>query len=188
VARARARENQVLTDEQIRRVVAASLALDEDFGRLVMLLAATGARFAQVQRMRVADVQAEQRRVMVPESYKGRKQAAAHIRVPVGADTLAVLEAATSGRPASAPLLERWRHVQVKTEERRNICEIWERGQRGPWTTASEMTRQWAQACADAGLPSATSLTRSGTRRSSGDCASASRSGWWQPSTTPRWR
>ena len=156
VARALARENQILTDEQIRRVIAASLALDEDFGRLVILLAATGARFAQIRRMRVADVQPEKHRVMVPESYKGRKQTAAHIRVPVGADTLAMLEVATIGRPAGAPLLERWRHVQVKTGERRNICEIWERGERGPWTTASEMTRAWTRACAEAKLPAAT--------------------------------
>jgi len=86
---------------------------------------------------------------MVPESYKGRKQAAAYIRVQTGADTLAVLARAVAGRPATAPLLERWRHVQVKTAERRNACQVWERGERGPWSTASEMSRLWSQACAD---------------------------------------
>lgn len=154
--RAQARENQVLPDDQIRRIVAAAIALDEDFGRLVVLLAATGARFAQVRRMRVADVQAEQGRVMVPESFKGKKQAAAYIRVQVGNDTLGTLAAVTQGRGPGAPLLERWRHVQVRTDARRNATQVWERGERGPWTTASEMTRMWQQACENAGLPPTT--------------------------------
>lgn len=156
VQRAHARDNQILPDDQIRRIVAAALALDDDFGRLVVLLAATGARFAQVRRMRVADVQAEQGRVMVPESFKGKKQAATYIRVQVGADTLGVLAPAIAGRPAGAPLLERWRHVQVKTAERRSAAQIWERGERGAWTTASEMSRLWRQVCDDAGLPPTT--------------------------------
>ncbi|WP_066827835.1 tyrosine-type recombinase/integrase [Sphingomonas mali] len=154
--RAQARENQILTDDQIRRVVATALTLDDDFGRMVVMLAATGARFAQLRRMRVADVQAEQRRVMVPESYKGRRDAAAYVRVQVGTDTLAILAPAIEGRPATAPLLERWRHVQVKTAERRNAAQVWERGERGPWATASEMARLWSQACRDAGLPPTT--------------------------------
>jgi integrase len=154
--RAQARESQILTDDQIRRVVAAALTLDDDFGRMVVMLAATGARFAQLRRMRVIDVQAEQRRVMVPESYKGRRDAATYVRVQVGTDTLAILAPAIQGRPATAPLLERWRHVQVKTAERQNVTQIWERGERGPWATASEMTRLWSQACRDAGLPPTT--------------------------------
>ena len=156
VRRAQARENQILSDDQIRRVVAAALLLDDDFGRMVVMLAATGARFAQLRRMQVADVQAEQHRVMVPESYKGRRNATAYIRVQVGPDTLAILAPAIEGRPATAPLLERWRHVQVKTAERRNATQVWERGERGPWATASEMARFWSQACRDAGLPPTT--------------------------------
>jgi len=156
VAKAKARDNQVLPDEQVRRIVAAALALDADFGRLVTLLAATGARFAQLRRMCVGDVQAGQGRVMVPESFKGKKQATAYIRVQVGADTLGVLAAAVAGRPAGAPLLERWRHVQVKTAERKNTTQIWERGERGPWSTPSEMTRLWHQTCEDAQVPPST--------------------------------
>lgn len=156
VAKAKARDNQILADEQVRRIVAAALALDEDFGRLVTLLAATGARFAQVRRMCVGDVQAEQGRVMVPESFKGKKHATAHIRVQVGADTLGVLAPAVEGRPQGAPLLERWRYVQVKTEERRNATQVWERHERGPWVTPSEMTRLWHQACENAEVPAST--------------------------------
>ena len=150
-----ARDNQILPDEQIRRIIAAALALDEDFGRLVVLLAATGARFAQLRRMTVADVQAERSRVMVPESFKGKTRATAHIRVQLGSDTLAVLAPAVAGRPLSAPLLERWRCVQVKTDARRNATQVWERDTRGPWATASEMTRLWRRACEDAGLGTA---------------------------------
>jgi len=149
---AKARDNQVVSDDQIRRIVAAALALDEDFGRLVLLLAATGARFAQLRRLTVGDVQAEQGRVMVPESFKGKRRATAYIRVQVGADTLSALAPAIEGRPLSAPLLERWRYVQVKTGERRNACQVWERDTRGPWMTASEMTRFWNRACEDAGV------------------------------------
>ncbi len=152
IARAKARDNQILADDQIRRIIAAALALDQDFGRLVVLLAATGARFAQVKRMSVADVQVAHGRVMVPESFKGSKQATAYIRVAVGADTLGVLAPVLEGRPLSAPLLERWRHVQVKTAERRSATQIWERDERGLWSTASEMTRLWHQACEDAGM------------------------------------
>jgi len=121
--RAKARDNQVLPDDVIRRIIAAALSLDEDFGRLVVLLAATGARFAQVRRMTVGDVQAGQGRVMVPESFKGKRRAPDYIRVQVGADTLSALAPAIEGRPLSAALLERWRYVQVKTEERRNATE-----------------------------------------------------------------
>jgi hypothetical protein len=102
--------------------------------------------------MTVADVQAEQGRVLVPESFKRKRRGHAFIRLQVGADTLAVLAPAIEGRPTSAPLLERWRYVQVKTDERRNATQVWERDARGPWATASEMTRLWNRACADAGL------------------------------------
>ncbi|HWU95778.1 MAG TPA: integrase, partial [Sphingomonas sp.] len=108
-----ARDNQILTDDEVRAIVAAAMAIDEDFGRLVVLLAATGARFSQIARMTVGDVQAEQGRLMVPQSFKGRKRVLAHIRTPVGADTLGVLAPVVEGRAASAPLLEHWRHQQV---------------------------------------------------------------------------
>jgi integrase len=144
-----ARENQILTDEQVRRVVAAAIGVDEDLGRLVVLLAATGARFSQIARMRVGDVQAEYLRVLVPQSFKGKKRSVEYTRVQVGADTLATLAPITTGRPAAAPLLERWRLRQTAPME-------WERVERGPWATSSEMTRLWKRAVAKAGLPDST--------------------------------
>jgi hypothetical protein len=47
--------------------------------------------------MCVADVQPEQLRLMVPESYKSGKQAGTYIRVQVGADTVAILAPAIEG-------------------------------------------------------------------------------------------
>jgi integrase len=144
-----ARENQILSDDQVRGVVAAAIAIDEDFGRLVVLLAATGARFSQIARMSVADVQAEQMRLMIPQSFKGRKRVLQYVRVSVGADMLAAIAPVTAGRPASAPLLEHWRMKQVTAVE-------WVRDYRGAWATPSEMLRMWQRAVADAGLPAST--------------------------------
>ena len=144
-----ARDNQILGDNEVRAIVAAAMAIDEDFGRLVVLLAATGARFSQIARMTVGDVQAEQGRLMVPQSFKGKKRMLSHIRTPVGPDTLAVLAPVLEGRPSSAPLLEHWRHRQVGPME-------WERVDRGPWTSPSAMLRPFRRAAEDAGLPAST--------------------------------
>lgn len=149
VLTAAARDNQILTDDEVRRIVAAAMALDEDFGRLVVLLAATGARFSQVARMTVGDVQAARGRLMLPQSFKGRKRALSYIRVAVGADTLGVLAPVIADRPPSAPLLEHWRHKQVGPMK-------WERLDRGPWASSSAMLRPFQRAVADAGLPAST--------------------------------
>jgi integrase len=146
---ASARENQILTDDQVRKIVATAIAIDADFGRLVTLLAATGARFSQIARMRVGDVQADQSRLMVPQSFKGRKRQLEYVRVQVGRDTLAALEPVVAGREASALLLEHWRHRQIGPME-------WERVERGPWSTPSEMARMWKRAIEAAGLPTTT--------------------------------
>jgi len=122
--------------------------------------------------------------VMVPESYKGKKRACAHIRVQVGGDTLATLKPVLEDRPASALLLERWRYTQVKRADRTDAATVWERGERGAWTTASQMTRMWNQACKDAGLPPPPSPMRCATLRSYGACGSGCPSVWSRPSTT----
>ncbi|WP_439570698.1 tyrosine-type recombinase/integrase [Sphingomonas sp.] len=144
-----ARDNQILSDDEVRRIVAAALRLEEDFGRLVALLAATGARFSQLARMTVGDVQAEQARLMIPQSFKGRKRQLQYIRVQVGQDILAALRPVTEGRTLSAPLLEHWRHRQTGPME-------WVRVDRGPWSAPSEMTRMWKRTVTAAGLPAAT--------------------------------
>jgi integrase len=142
-----ARVNQVLGDEQVRSIVRAAAEIDEDgdFGRLVLVLAATGARFSQISRMLVQDLQCEQARLLVPHSRKGQGQG--YIRVPVDVGVIEALAPATESRDPQAPLLERWRVRQIGPASR-------ERVERGPWKTASEMTRKWQKVRAALDLPS----------------------------------
>ena len=57
-----ARDNQILTDEEVGAILQAACEVDQEQGfdgdlyRIVVCLAATGARYAQVRRMRVGDV------------------------------------------------------------------------------------------------------------------------------------
>ncbi|WP_375778576.1 hypothetical protein ACE103_05285 [Bradyrhizobium sp. ma5] len=108
-----ARDNQILSDEKVGIVLRSARAIDEkqDFDgglyRLVVCLAATGARYAQVRRMRVGDAQRAQQRLMVPGSYKGRGGNGGSIPVPVGDDVIEALLPAIVGRPSDALLFER---------------------------------------------------------------------------------
>ncbi|WP_323810132.1 tyrosine-type recombinase/integrase [Sphingobium baderi] len=135
-----ARENQVLEDAQIRQIVQAAREHDEegDFALLVLLLAATGARFSQLARMRVCDVQFDQARLMVPPSSKGRGKAKSYIRIQVGQDVLMVLRGFCEGRRSDAILLERWHHRQTGPM-------AWQRTGRQGWKTPSEMRRPWIE-------------------------------------------
>jgi integrase len=134
------RENQILSEAQRDRLLRAVKDFDAeqewdgDLYRLVVVLAATGTRFGQVARMRVGDVQRKAGRLMVPTSRKGKGQKIAATPVPVGKDVLEALLPATTGRNSEAPLLERWRHRQVRGNK-------WERDARGPWQAAAELDR-----------------------------------------------
>lgn len=133
---------QVLPDAEIRRLVDAAFAVDEtgDFGRLVLVMAATGARHSQVARITVGDVQVARGRIMVPPSNKGRAgKRPTPIAVPVGADVIERLQVALAGRRGHEPLLLHWRHRQVGPV-------TWERVDRGPWATASAALRLWDRA------------------------------------------
>jgi integrase len=139
-----ARDNQILSDAQVGALIAAAREIDseQDFDgdllRIIVVLAATGARFSQAVRLRVGDLQRDRRRLLVPKSRKGRgAKSAAPIPVPVGSDVLDALLPAVTGRASDAPLLEHWRHVQRPGETR------WHRDTRGPWRSSSELTRAW---------------------------------------------
>lgn len=153
-----ARDKQALSDADVRRIIEAAVAVDTrdewegDLSRLVIVLAATGARFSQVCRMAVGDVQTSQTRLMVPVSRKGRgTKAATHIAVRVGSDVIASLRPAIAGRRASEPLLERWRHKQIKNDQGGHPR--WVRDSRGPWMNSTELTRPWLEITKIAGLP-----------------------------------
>lgn len=138
-----ARDNQILTDGDVARLLKAAREIDAeqnwdgDLFRLVLALAATGARFSQIARMRVSDCQITAGRLLVPVSRKGRGGKTGTITVPVGRDVLDELVPVVTGRPADAPLLERWRAVQVKGGI------TWQRSGRGPWQSAAELVRPW---------------------------------------------
>jgi integrase len=111
------------------------------------VLAATGARFSQVARLRVRDVLVNDLRIMVPRSAKGKgAKLAAHIGVPVGEDVIERLRPILHGRKGHEVLLERWRHRQVAPT-------LWERVERSPWRAASELTRPWKEIVVAANLP-----------------------------------
>jgi integrase len=144
----RARDNQILTDDRVAEIIAIATELDPDldYARMIVALAATGARFSQLMRMLVQDVQIELSRLMIPPSRKGRgRKSFAPIRVQVGADVLALLRPIVEGRAPDTPLFERWRWVQ-KTPM------LWERDRRGAWTSASELTRFWKSVMERSGL------------------------------------
>jgi len=139
-----ARDNQILPDARIAEVLAATRKIDEeeqwegDLFRLIVVMAATGARFSQVARLRVSDVQVAGSRLMMPVSRKGRgKQGTTPI--PIGSDVLDILKPLLQNRNGDAFLLERWRREKVKGTIR------WERAGRGPWQVPAELVRSWAK-------------------------------------------
>jgi integrase len=143
----RARDNQILEDKQVRDIIRVARELDDDgdFALVVILLAATGARFSQLRRMTVGDVQLDHSRLLVPTSFKGKGRSPDLIKVAVGEDVLGALRPALAGRKASDLLLQKWRYRQVNATK-------WVRNSRAPWKTASEMTREWRLVVAKAGL------------------------------------
>ncbi|UGX86180.1 tyrosine-type recombinase/integrase [Phyllobacterium meliloti] len=144
-----ARDAQALSDNEVRTLIHSAAIVDTDaewngdLSRLVLVLAATGARYSQVVRMTVADVQVEHLRLMVPTSRKGRGQKkASHIAIRVGQDVIDALLPAIVGRRKSETLLERWRHKQMPASEGKPPH--WTKDARGPWLNASEMSRPWS--------------------------------------------
>jgi integrase len=152
-----ARERQILTVADVRRLVDAALQIDEeqrwdgDLGRMVLVLAATGARFSQVARLRVGDLQVNERRLMMPVSKKGSGAKASHVPVQIDDDVVRVLERATAGRRGSDPLLMRPRWRRAAGPEL-----VMEKYGRGPWSAASTLTRPWKVVVERAGLPKGT--------------------------------
>ena len=143
---------QILPDPDVRRLIAVAWEIDTlegwdgDLARLVLVLAATGARFSQVIRLTVSDVQLGKGRLMVPVSHKGRgEKSQSEHAVRIGDDVIEALRPAITGRKGHETLLLRWRSKQVAGIK-------WERDRRGPWQSASEFARSWRKIVARAGL------------------------------------
>jgi integrase len=91
-----AHRNVILSDGQIRKLVAAAYRISEEFGLLVEVAAVTGARVGQLARLTVGDVQAD--RLMVPSSRKGQGRKISHTPVAIPASLVLKLKAAAKGK------------------------------------------------------------------------------------------
>lgn len=141
---------QLLSDDEVRRVTAAAFEVDEDFGSLVMVAAATGARFSQLAALKVSAVQIKQGRIMIGSSKKGRAtKARPPIAIPLSPDVLQRLRPAVEGRPANAALFLRWSFRRGRRLE-------WLRDKRVPWAGAYQVEKPWAASVARAELPAGT--------------------------------
>jgi integrase len=104
--------NVILTDDQVRALVAAAYEEDRAFGLLTETAAVTGARPSQVVRLEVGDLLADRAdgpALWMPRSAKGndsRKRGERH-PIPIPASLAAALRQAAAGRETTAPLLLR---------------------------------------------------------------------------------
>jgi integrase len=148
-----AARRQLLTDKQVRDVVEAAFDVDPsgDFGRLVLLAAATGARFSQLASLIVLDFQIDNSRVMMPTSRKGKnRKPGARAAVPTSIDVMRRVLLAIEGRGENEPLLLRWSYR--KTGGPGN----WTKDKRQAWRRAYEIDELWAKTVALADIPADT--------------------------------
>jgi integrase len=101
-----ARTDAVLSDDEVRAVVAACYTASDRLGLLAEVLAVTGTRPVQAARLLVGDLLAD--KLMMPRSAKGRGQKRIERRpIPIPPTLVTKLQAAAADRPADAPLLQR---------------------------------------------------------------------------------
>jgi integrase len=153
-----ARPPQILHDPDIRRLIDAAWQIDKDqdwggdLARLIVGLAATGARFSQLTRCAVSDLDVGRRLLMVPVSRKGRgEKKATHTPVPIGDDVVEALEPLTRWRKAGTdPLFirPRWRRVSGA-----GAFGVMEKYSREAWGEATTLARPWEEILKRAGLP-----------------------------------
>jgi integrase len=91
-------DNIVITDAQVRAVVAAAREQSTEFGLLCEVLALTGARYSQAARCRVRDLVGDT--LMIPSSAKGQKRRATRVPVPISAALADKLRVAATAREA----------------------------------------------------------------------------------------
>ncbi len=140
------RDGQILPVETIRKIVAAAKDIDADFHRLIVVMTATGARFSQIARMTVGDVDANGATLMVPEARKGRGglEKVGRTARPVAPGVIEALKPVLD-RPRTAVLLERDKYERVKGLD-------WRKCGRQPWHMASDIQGAWADVRERVGL------------------------------------
>jgi integrase len=100
--------NVILDDATVRALIGAAHTVDPAFGLLVEVAAVTGARFSQLRRLRVDDVQdGAAPRLMLPGSFKGKRRKSERKPLPIPAALAHALQQHAAGRPDEAPLLVR---------------------------------------------------------------------------------
>jgi integrase len=107
--------NVILGDDKVRELIGAAHVIDRAFGLLVEVAAVTGARVSQLARLEVQDLQDDRTtapRLTMPSSRKGRSRKVERRPVPIPPSLAAKLKAASTGRPADAPLLIRQHGTQ----------------------------------------------------------------------------
>jgi integrase len=99
--------NVILDEPVIRTIIAKAYKQSAEFGLLVEMAAATGARVSQLARLEVQDLQDGRGdpRLMMPSSRKGRGQKISRRPVPIPAGLAAKLRNSAEGRTEDAPLL-----------------------------------------------------------------------------------
>ena len=101
-----ARVDAILSDDEVRAVVAACYAFCQHLGLFTEVLAVSGCRPIQAARLVVRDLEAD--RLQMPRSAKGRGKKRIDRRpLPVPPPLMAKLRRAAGNRPADAPLLLR---------------------------------------------------------------------------------
>lgn len=98
--------NVVISDAEVRRVVAEALKESTEFGIFVEAAAVTGARPSQLSRVLIRDLKVDT--VDMPSSRKGRgKKKITHRQIPIPLSFADRLRQAAAGRDANAPLFSR---------------------------------------------------------------------------------
>jgi integrase len=130
--------NVILTNDQVRDLIATAYAEDSGLGLLVEMGAVTGARPSQLGRLEVGDLQldhADGPRLLMPSSRKGRGHKRVNrYPVPIPLSLAVRLRQVIGNREASAPLL-------LRANGR-------------PWRISSEYRRTFERAAKRTGLPS----------------------------------
>jgi integrase len=97
--------NVIVSEPDLRAIVGTAYSVDHEFGLLIECAAVTGARYSQLARLQVGDLQGSKGapRLQMPTSKKGRgTKRIGRYPVPIGASLAAKLR---SNRPADEPLL-----------------------------------------------------------------------------------
>jgi site-specific recombinase XerD len=99
--------NAILSDAEVRALVAAAYKLSPAFGLWIEVHAVTGARTSQLERLAVSDLQddATAPRLMMPSSRKGKRKRIDRKPVPIPRTLARALRQAAADRSSDAPLL-----------------------------------------------------------------------------------